>query len=213
MTFPGFQTFQERGREGEVQRVRNGRVRWADAMPREGIPTTGSTIFYGLPYTPLTSAPAGWGLATGSVWYSPLRIEAPIWLTTVACYVQSVTPTKNIHFALYCADENLQPTGPPLHDIALAITGTGIFSASLDHIVPPGVYLQAVTMDGTVTFTAWQGGEIFAPTTLSTGLVGSLKGSFTYGAFTEPGPAWTANEANNGGIVYCAIYKWVQVPN
>lgn len=148
--------------------------------------------------------------------YALMRVEYPITLTAWELEVTTGPASNaNIRIGIYAADTNLQPTGAPLYDsgaVAVASAFTGIKTATgLSIVLSPGMYLVSTNVDVAMTCRSLITSTVVVGSALgATPFVQKLSVAQTFGAFPNPGTAWTTTTASAGGYQNIAVWQWTE---
>jgi hypothetical protein len=155
-------------------------------------------------------------LNINEVRYVPMRVDYPVTLTAWELEVTTgPAGNANLRLGVYLADTNLQPTGAPLYDsgsVAVATSFTGIKTASsLSIALSPGIYLVALNCDTAMTVRTFTSpSPIIGASLGTTPMVQRVAATQTFGAFPNPGTAWTSTNTSAGGLQNCAVWQWTE---
>jgi hypothetical protein len=185
--------------------VKSGLAQISGGATQWGIPTNERFLNVG------TSA-----LNVNEVRYVPMRIDYPITLTAFQFEVTTGPASNaNIRIGIYAASEQLQPTGAPLYDsgsIAVASSFTGVKTTSnLSIVLAPGMYLVAANTDTAMTVrTFTSSSPMIAAALGTTPMIQRVAATQTFGAFPNPGTAWTSTNTSAGGLQNFAVWQWTE---
>lgn len=155
-------------------------------------------------------------LNVNEVRYVPMRVDYPVTLT--AWQIEVTTgpgSAANLRLGVYLADTNLQPSGAPLYDsgaVAVANGFTGIKTASsLSVALSPGIYLVALNCDTSMTVRTFTSpSPMIAAALGATPMIQRVTATQTFGAFPNPGTAWTSTNTSSGGLQNFAVWQWTE---
>lgn len=176
---------------------------------------SGGAQQYGIPSRMGCSSQSTSTLNANEVRYVPIYVDYPVTLNAWQLEVTTgPAGSANIRLGVYLADTNVQPTGgAPLYDsgaVAVATSFTGVKSASgLSIVLAGGVYLVCLNTDTAMTVRT-----LISPTPLVAASLGTnallqrLTVSQAFGAFPNPGTAWTTASAGTGGLQHFASWQW-----
>ena len=148
--------------------------------------------------------------------YVPMRVEYPITLTAWELEVTTGPASNaNIRIGIYAADTNLQPTGAPIYDsgaVAVASAFTGIKTATgLTVSLTAGMYLIVINCDVGMTIRTFTSPSPMIGAALgATPAIQRVSVAQTFGAFPNPGTAWTTTSASAGGLQNFAVWQWTE---
>ena len=177
---------------------------------------SGGALQWGIPGTIFVGS-STYALSANVVFYQPFPV---LYTHTMTAWELEVTTgpggAANIRVGLYLADGTLQPTGgAPIYDsgsIAVAQSFTGIKTATgLSVTLLPGNYLVAVNVDTAMTLRTF-----ISPTQTLVAALGAspmfknFHVAQTYGAFPNPGTAWTADDATGGSQNNLVAWQWTE---
>ena len=173
----------------------------AIGAPAPGTPSGGSQNYSlpGVSYAGVSTFP----LAANTAYYRPFYVSRPIAVDRVICEITTGAAAGKV-FALgvYAASAAGQPSGAALIDTgSQAATGTGGKVITVSATLQPGAYLMVISSDGTPTVRAAVPTSTNVPQEIDSaafGTTGSIisyarSGAFTFGAYPNPGPVWTAS--------------------
>jgi hypothetical protein len=155
-------------------------------------------------------------LNVNEVRYIPIRVDYPVTLTAWELEVTTGPASNaNLRLGIYAADTNLQPTGAPLYDsgsVAVASAFTGVKTATgLSVSLSPGIYLVALNCDVAMTVRTFTSGTPMVAAALgATPFIQRVTATQTFGAYPNPGTAWTATNASASGLQNVAVWQWTE---
>jgi hypothetical protein len=155
-------------------------------------------------------------LNINEVRYVLMRVDYPVTLTAWQLEVTAgPTGSANIRIGVYLADTNIQPSGAPIYDsgsIAVATSFTGIKTATgLTASLSPGIYLVALNTDTAMTVRTFTStSPMIAAALGATPMIQRVAASQTFGAFPNPGTAWTSTNASASGLQNFAVWQWTE---
>lgn len=165
---------------------------------------TGTNADYNLPGVTVLAAAGTIALATGTMYYQPIRVNDPINVTAVGIYVDTAAAAGKVGIiGVYPADVNLDPNGASVEasPISMAIDATGaVASATIDLDLDRGTYLVSWQANANCTLRTMGG---VTPDTLGfdsdfSTWPGVLSATRAYdGTNPATGPAWTPGAAGS----------------
>lgn len=176
---------------------------------------SGGAQQYGIPSVLFTSQ----GTTTmnvNEVRYVPMTIVYNVTLTNYLFEITTApSGAANFRIGIYAANTDMQPTGAPLYDsgsISVASGFTGTKSGSgLSVALTPGMYLVAANVDVSMAVRSLSSGTPMVSASLgATPLIQRVTATQTYGAFPNPGTAWTATNASAGGLQNIVVWQWTE---
>ena len=170
-------------------------------------------VYASLPgVTPSAAAQTSTGM-NGPIWYTRFYCAAPIVVVSTQLEVTTLEAATNMRMAIYSADTSWQPTKLWLDsgDVSSATTGVKTYTPGTPILLPRGRYLTGFQSSGSVagvrcipTTVAHAG--ILITAAMGASLSGTPRVTFTYGAFTDPGTAWTGvTTSSSGGLAFVFI--------
>ncbi|MBO0676780.1 hypothetical protein JRC04_04810 [Mycolicibacterium sp. S2-37] len=186
----------------DALKVGNGVARTASGTQQCGIP---GTSIYGQG----TSA-----LAANEDRYVPIEVRSTVTLTGWQLEVTTgPSGDANLRVGIFKADNDLQPSTSAYYDSgAIPVTAgfTGIKTAgSLAITLQPGTYLVAISSSAVMTLRS-----LLSPSPTLIAALGAnaiaqrFSVSRTFGAFANPGTAWTTVVAGQGGLTHSVAFQW-----
>lgn len=142
----------------------------------------------------------------GPIWYTRFYCEAPILVPSTLIEVSASQAATTMRGAIYVANMDWQPTKLLLDtgDLSSATTGVKTYTPTNPLYLPRGRYLTGFQSSGTtsgvrsVVGTLATGGPLVQQG-MGAATFGTPTVTFTYGAFTDPGTAWTGVVSNGNG--------------
>jgi hypothetical protein len=149
----------------------------------------------------------------GQLRYYAFEVRTPITVSKLAFEVSTAPASNaNVRVGLYAADADLQPTGAPLTDQAVAVASgfTGVKSVTgLSIALPVGRYVICTNMDVTMTLRAFRGGITGIPIAMgATPFTEFWLVTEAYGALNNPGTKWTGSGAASTGTSHSVLLGW-----
>lgn len=136
------------------------------------------------------------------IYYGPWFVASPITIDRLVFEVSSPAAAgKLIRGALYRADVNWQPTDLLADTGNIAADATGVKTYDVSLVLQPGRYLASVRSDGTPAVRSVRGGNVFMglnPSLGATAAQGNHRCQVAFGAYADPGVAWTEGDATSG---------------
>jgi hypothetical protein len=178
---------------------------------------SGGAQQWGIP-TNITFSGVGSAAAPNAneVRYAFIRVEYPITLTAWELEVTTGPASNaNLRIGVYLGDTNLQPSGSPLYDsgsVAVASAFTGIKTATgLSIPLTPGMYLVALNCDVTMSLrNIVSNSPVILAGLGATAINQRVFVAQTFGAFPNPGTAWTGTSASAGGQQNSVFWQWTE---
>ena len=179
----------------------------------EGRITLSGTRGLCVPGIPLTTVAGALTYTSGSIFYSPFVVRAPLLFDALACEVVTQQSGATIRMGVYVADTTWQPTTLIVDAGAADGSTQGVKIQSFTTLgLAPGLYLFAVqTNNSSVAIRVMRGG---APTGIlstinTTPWVGRLSVTGVAAPLANPGTAWTTTTAANAPVDYLCYLRQI----
>jgi hypothetical protein len=153
-------------------------------------------------------------LSAGQIRYEPFPVEVPTTMDQLSVEVTVVG--ANVRMGLYTADANLQPLARIADTGAIDVSTLGVKGGAIGPVtLVPGIYLKAINADASVSLRAARGGSRLTGYNPGLGAnlyVTSLVVSAAFGAFSDPGVAWTSSGSGTSPFIHAVFCRVTGYP-